>query len=315
MGDVQALFFENALKISQSSLSLGAGLSAFCIWGSLVLYWKALGGVASFEILLHRMSWSLITVFILVLFLGSFGEIRAALHDKKMFIRIFIASSIIAGNWLLYIWCVNNGHVVEASLGYFVNPLLSVVIGRVFLKEKLTRLQLAAIVIAALGVCYSIVAYGKPPWISLILAASFATYGYLKKTIQLKVVTGFFWETAMLFPVAASLLVWQEASNQSHFFAYDLQTQLLLMSSGIITALPLLLFAYASQHLQLATMGLMQYIAPSINLILGVYIFQETISDANMVMLITTWFALALYTWCNIDQYRKLHKNVLTAKE
>ncbi len=298
------------MKFSQSFLSIAAGLSAFTVWGSLVLYWKALENIAPFEVLLHRMAWSLVTVFILAIVFGHFSEIRTAFQNKKKLLRIFIASSVITGNWLLYIWCVSNERVVEASLGYFINPLLSVAIGRIFLKEKLTRLQTLAIAIAATGVAYSVIAYGKMPWISFILAMSFATYGYLKKTVTFPVITGFFVETSLLFPVAASLLIYFEWSGHSAFFTYSLNVQLLLMGTGIITALPLLLFAYASRHLQLATMGLMQYIAPSINLIVGVYLFHEAISDANKVMLICTWAGLALYSWCNIVQYRKLQNHI-----
>ncbi len=298
------------MKIADTVLSPMAGLTAFTIWGTLVLYWKALGDIPSIEILLHRILWSLVAIFILALSFGYLSEVRQAIKQKKMLAQIFLASSIIAGNWFLYIWSVNNGKVIEASLGYFVNPLLSVLIGRIYLKEKLTRLQIFAIGMAALGVIYSIVAYGKFPWIATVLAMSFATYGYLKKTIKFHVIPGFLLESSLLFPLALGGLVWLEIQGQSTFFGYTGSTQLLLMGTGVITTLPLLLFAYASQHLQLATMGLMQYIAPSINLILGVYIFHESISEPNTVMLICTWIGLLLYTWCNIMQHQKLKKTV-----
>ncbi len=298
------------MKFSQAFLSPLAGLSAFTIWGSLVLYWKALDSIPPFEILLHRMFWSLVAVFLLALFFGYLGEVREAVKNKKMLLRVFLAATIIAGNWLLYIWSVNNHRVVEASLGYFINPLLSVLVGRIFLKEKLTRLQMLAISIAAFGVVYSIVAYGRFPLISIVLATSFAIYGYLKKTIQFHVIPGFLLESSLLFPLACLSLLWFEVSGQSDFFAYSEGIQLLLMGTGLITTLPLLLFAFASQHLQLATMGLMQYIAPSINLILGVYVFHESISDANTIMLICTWLGLILYTWCNIRQYQKLKNDI-----
>ncbi len=298
------------MKIAKNVLSPLAGISTFIIWGMLVLYWKALDNVQPTEILLHRILWSFIAIFILALFFGHLCEIRQVLKQKKILARIFLASSVIAGNWLLYIWSVNNDRVIEASLGYFINPLFSVLIGRIFLKEKLTRLQLFAIAMAASGVIYSIFAYGRFPWIAIMLATSFATYGYLKKTIKFHVISGFLLESSLLFPVAVGGLIWLEMQGQSTFFNYTNSTQLLLMGTGIITTLPLLLFAYASQHLQLATMGLMQYISPSINLIIGIYIFHENISEANTIMLICTWLGLLLYTWCNILQYKKLKDNI-----
>ncbi len=298
------------MKTSPSTLCLSAGLLAFTIWGSLVLYWKALGHIEAFEILAHRMFWSLVVVSILALFTHSYTQVRQSLKDTKLLLRLAIASCIIASNWLLYIWCVTHGHVVEASLGYFINPLLSVLIGRVLLKEKMTRLQILAVSIAAFGVGYSLITYGEFPLIGLTLACSFATYGYIKKSIKVAVIPGFFMETMVLFPLAASALFIMNMSGQSHFFAYDISTQLLLMGTGAITALPLLLFAYASKGVQLSTMGLMQYIAPSINLIIGVYMFGEEVSDANRIMLICIWAALALYTWCNVRQYEHTKKHL-----
>ncbi len=297
------------LKTTHSTLCLAAGLLAFTVWGSLVLYWKALGHVNAFEILLHRMFWSLVTIALLALITGSYPAIKETLKQKSLVLRVFFASSIIAGNWLLYIWSVNNEKIVEASLGYFINPLLSVLIGRLLLGEKMTRLQILAIAIASIGVTYSVVAYGAFPLIGLTLACSFATYGYIKKSIKVSVIPGFFLETCLLFPVAAGCLIWLQATGQSNFFAYDASTQLLLMGTGIITAFPLLLFAYASKGVQLSSMGLMQYLAPTINLIIGVYMFGEEVSTANQVMLICIWAALALYTWCSIRHYKQAQHN------
>ncbi len=299
------------MKISSSTINIGSGFLAFSVWGSLVLYWKALEHVGAFEILAHRMAWSLITVLILALILGYMQDVRTVIKDKKILGTALLASCIIGGNWFLYIWCVTHDRVIDASLGYFINPLLSVLLGRIFLKEKLTRLQVLAIAIAAFGVIYSVVAYGKFPYIGLTLAASFAIYGYLKKNIKAHVITGLFLETALLFPVAVVFLLWLGLSEQSHFLDYKLSTQILLMGSGLVTIIPLLLFAYASKRVQLATLGLMQYIAPTINLVVGVYLFHEPMNAATLVTLICIWIGLVLYTWCSIDQYRKLQKNIL----
>ncbi len=299
------------MKTSYSSLCLGAGLLAFTVWGSLVLYWKALEHVSAFEILAHRMFWSLITVSLIACFMRSFTQIRCAMTQKGAMLRLTIAGTVIAGNWLLYIWSVTHERVVEASLGYFINPLLSVLLGRILLGEKMTRLQILAIIIAAIGVTYSVITYGEFPYIGLTLACSFAAYGYIKKSIKVPVIPGFFLETLPLFPMAAGCILWQQSTGYSNFFAYDINTQLLLMGTGTITAVPLLLFAYASKGVQLSTMGLMQYISPSINLLIGVFMFGESISEANRVMLICIWAALALYTWCNIHHYEKTKQNIM----
>ncbi len=298
------------MKTSPSALYVGAALLAFTLWGSIVLYWKALSHVSALEILAHRMFWSLVTITLIALLCRSFTEIRRTFHCKGLVLRAFLASSVIGGNWLLYIWSVTHEHVVEASLGYFINPLLSVLIGRLVLGEKMTRLQGLAIAIAAVGVTYSVIAYGDFPYIGLALACSFAIYGYIKKSIKVAVIPGFFLETCLLFPFACICLFWMESTGQSHFFSYTWQTQLLLMGTGLITAVPLLLFAYASKGVQLASMGLMQYLAPTINLLIGVYLFGEEVSTANQVMLICIWVGLALYTWCNIRHYQLTNKNI-----
>ncbi len=298
------------MKVPSSFFDVGSGLLAFGVWGSLVLYWKTLGNVPAFEIMTHRMVWSLLCVMLIAIFCGYLKDILSALKNFKILKYACMASVLIGTNWYLYIWSVNNGKIVEASLGYYINPLLSVLIGRIFLKEKLTRLQIFAILIAAGGVFYSVLAYGKFPWLSLSLALTFAAYGYLKKNIKANVITGLFIETLILFPFATFFLLWTMADGQNSFLQYSLETQLLLMGSGVVTITPLLFFSYASKRVQLATLGLMQYIAPSTKLLIGVYIFHEPINEATMVTLICIWIALALYTWCSIEQYRKLQKNI-----
>ena len=292
------------MNIRQTNLGIFTGFFTFIFWGSLVLYWKALAHINAVEILLHRMCWSLVTIAILATICNSFADIWVAVKQRALMLRIFMASIFIAGNWLLYIWSVTSGYIVEASLGSFINPLIFVLLGYIFLGEKMTHLQIIAIIIASLGVLYSVVTYGEFPFIGLTLASTFGVYGYIKKNIQLAVVPVFFLESLLLFPVAFIALLWLNITGEANFFAYDLKTQALLVGTGLVTAFPLLLFAYTSKNVQLATLGLMQYISPSLNLLLGVFVFHESISSANQIMLICIWIALAIYTWCSIRQYK-----------
>ncbi len=296
-------------KKKQPALGLWSALFAYIIWGSLVFYWKPLSNVPALDTVAHRIFWSLVTLLPITLFMHSWSEIRTALKDKKTMLSILIAASVLSVNWLLYIWAVTHERVVEASLGYFINPLVSVLIGRIFLGEKMTRLQIFAISIAFLGVGYGVWVYGQIPFIGLCLAFTFAIYGYCCKTVNIGGISGLFLETLCLAPIAFGFIVWQELNSTNSFFDYDFNTQLLLMGTGIITTTPLLLFAFASHNISLASLGLLQYIAPTIKLLAGVFVFGEAISDSSRVTLIFVWTALAIYSWCSIRQWQALpHK-------
>ncbi len=282
---------------------------AYVIWGALVFYWKPLDNVPAVDTVAHRIFWSLITLLPITIFMHSWTEIRQALKDKKTMLSILLAATVLSINWLLYIWAVTHERVVEASLGYFINPLVSVLIGRIMLGEKMTRLQIFAIGIAFLGVGYGVWVYGQIPLIGLCLAFTFATYGYCCKTVSVSGISGLFLETLCLAPLAFGFIVWQEFSSPNSFFSYELNTQLLLMGTGIVTTTPLLLFAFASHNISLASLGLLQYIAPTIKLLAGVFIFGEAISDASRVTLVFVWTALAIYSWCSIRQWQTLPHN------
>ncbi len=287
-------------NMSQSTLGFLAAFTAFSTWGSLVLYWKALENVPAEYVLSCRMIFSMLASLPFVYWAHSWHEVRAAFTDKKLLLRMFLTALVLAANWLIYIWAVNHERVIEASLGYFVTPLLSVLLGRIFLGEKMTRLQIFAICIAAFGVIWSIIAYGQFPFVGLFLALSFSSYGYLRKTVKLCATSGFFMETVLLFPLASAWLIWQQSYENISFSSFDTTTQILLLSSGFITSIPLLLFAYASKRIQLATLGLLQYITPTCTLFVGIFLFNEPVMPATKVTLSCIWVALALYTWCGI---------------
>lgn len=288
-----------------AATGLFAGLGAFLMWGGLVMYWHVLAAVPSSEILAHRMIWSLVAVAPVVYFTGRFAEVRAALASPVIMLRITLSALIIGGNWGLYIWAVTQGHVLEASLGYYINPLVNVLLGTLFLNERPSRLQCLAIGIAAFGVLWSVVAVGTFPWIGLCLAGSFSLYGFCRKTVRVESVPGLFLETVILFPVAATWLLWLYSQGESHFLSISWQITLLLMGTGLATSIPLLLFAYAARHMQLSTLGLLQYLSPTITFLLGVFVLGERITSDALVTFACIWIALGIYTFCAVQTFKK----------
>lgn len=284
---------------------LVAAFTAFCIWGGLVLYWHWLAAVPATEILAHRMVWSLAAVSPLVIATGRMPEVRAAMASPRTMLRIALSASIIGGNWGLYIWAVTQGHVLESSLGYYINPLVNVLLGTLFLGERPTRLQWIAIGIATLGVLWSVLALGVFPWIALSLAVSFSLYGFCRKTVRVESVPGLFLETLLLFPLAAGWLLWLHSQGESHFLSISLPVTLLLIGTGLATSIPLLLFAYAARHMQLSTLGLLQYISPTLTFLIGAFVLGEELTSDALVTFGCIWTALGLYTWCAVRTYKQ----------
>jgi chloramphenicol-sensitive protein RarD len=269
---------------------------AYGLWGLLPVYWKLLQAVPAFEILLHRMVWSLLFLSLLLWASGRWRGLWTALGNRRTVAIYAAAATLLSVNWWLYIWAVNSGFIVETSLGYFINPLVSVALGVVFFKERLRRLQWLAIGLAAFGVGYLTIVYGRPPWISLALALSFALYGSLKKIAPLGASEGLAIETALMSAPALVLLVsWQIAGTAS-LGAERLSTDLLLIGSGAVTALPLLFFGAAARRLPLSMIGIMQYGAPTIQFLLGVLVYGEPFDSRRLVGFSFIWLALALFT-------------------
>ena len=271
------------------------GVVAYALWGLFPLYWSLLESAGAVEILSHRVVWSLVLVGGLLAARSGPGWVRALRRRPRALALSALASVVIAVNWGTYIWGVNSGHVVEASLGYFINPLVTVVLGVVVLGERLRRAQWAAVGVAAVAVTGLTVDYGRPPWLALVLASTFAVYGLLKKTTGMGAVEGLAVETAVLAPLALGYLAWLAGRGDATFGAAGTGHALLLIGSGAITAVPLLLFGAAARLVPLTVLGLLQYLAPTIQFLLGVLLYGESMPAARLAGFAVLWSALALF--------------------
>ncbi len=273
-----------------------AAVGAYWLWGVLPVYWKAMGHIPAIEILAHRMAWTLVFTVILLSIRSHWSWLYEIRASPRRFLT-FVASAFFLGiNWFTYVFAVNSGHIVEASLGYFINPLFSVVLGVVFLHERLRKLQWAAVGIALIGVAHLTYHYGHAPWIALTLALTFGLYGLLRKTAPLASLTGLSLEMMFLLVPAVVFLMYLESQGRGHFGHDTMQTDILLISTGAATALPLLLFAYGAKRIRLATIGILQYIAPTLQFLIGVFIYNEIFTTARFISFCFIWVALGLYT-------------------
>ncbi len=290
---------------TQETRGVLAGLGAFFCWGTLVLYWYALERVDAVEILAHRIVWCFAFTLPLTLCLGRVKEAWAAAKEAGTVIRIFLSALFVAVNWGLYIYAVVSGRVLETSLGAYMTPLMNVLLGCVLLRERMSRLQALAVALAATGVLISVVAGGSMPWLSLALAVSFGFYGLLRKTVHVESVPGLLLESALLTPLAlAWLLLMPLGGTPSFNPAADLGLSLLLVGAGVITAVPLLLFAYAARHMSLISLGVLHYLTPSITMLLGVFVLGAKLDGSTLITFVFIWAALALYTWCGLRRIR-----------
>ncbi|MBN1478878.1 EamA family transporter RarD [candidate division KSB1 bacterium] len=285
------------------------GLTAYLLWGILPIYWKLLRHVYPLEILFHRMLWSFIFVAI-ILTIRNRWHWFALLKRKPRYAAIFlVTATLISFNWLTYIWAVNNGFIVEASLGYFINPLINVLLGVLFLKERLRLGQTLAIILAAIGVLYLTFNYGTFPWIALILAFSFGFYGLLRKTAYLGSLEGLSVETGFLFIPALAAIIYYAKSGQAAFGQGDL-TSFLLVFSGAITAIPLALFSAAARRVTLVALGLLQYIAPTLQFLIGVFLYGEPFNRSRFWGFCIIWAALCIYTTEGIVRAHRLSRTL-----
>jgi chloramphenicol-sensitive protein RarD len=269
------------------------------------LYWKQLAEINPVELIAHRHVWSLALLVLLVVAQRGAGGVVAALSTPRSLALNSLSAMLLTANWLIYVWGVNSGHVIETSLGYFLVPLVNVAAGRFILHEHLRRAQWFAIGLAATGVTLMIAQLGQPPWIALALAGTWGGYSLMRKKSSLPAVTGLTVETLLLAPCAVAFLWWQHHTGEGALGRVDLRTHLLVLSSGIITATPLLLFAYGARRIRLSTLGLLQYLAPSVQLILGVWVYHEPFSSARVASFAFIWAALAFYTADNLWSQRR----------
>ncbi|MGY1715387.1 EamA family transporter RarD [Geodermatophilus sp. SYSU D01106] len=273
-----------------------AGLSAYLLWGCFPLYFPLLEPAGGVEIVAHRVVWSLVFVALLLTALRRWPLVRAAVTDPRTMLVLAGASALIAANWLVFVYGVNSGHVVETSLGYFVNPLVSVLLGVVVFAERLRPLQWTAVGLAGVAVVVLTVDHGRPPWIALTLAATFGAYGLLKKLVRVEAAPGLFVETAVAFVPALVLLGVLHGTGRGTAGSEGTGHLLLLVASGIATAVPLLLFAAAARRIPLSTIGLLQYVTPLMQLALGVFVFHEPMPPARLAGFAIVWAALAVFT-------------------
>ena len=288
-------------------------LTAYILWGVLPIYWKQLQAVPSLQILAHRITWSLVFLVLVLAYQKNWSWLRPALQDKRT-VLLYLAASVLLGiNWGLYIWAVNAGFIVETSLGYFINPLVSVFFGTLFFKETLRPWQWVAIATAAAGVIYLTVSYGQPPWISLALAFSFAIYGVLKKQASLGSFEGLTLETAGLIVPALLFLIYVQMTGSGAIGQVGRGEHILLVFTGIATTAPLLFFAAAAPRIPLSTIGILQYSAPTIQFILGVFIYDEPFTTQRFIGFAIIWLALAIYTAENLNNRRLSNKLALNS--
>jgi len=280
--------------------------TAYAIWGFFPLYFHAIQSAPAFQIVAHRVVWSFLFVGGLILFRKETRALRQSLTPRTVLIYL-AASILLAINWLVYVWAVNSGFVVETSLGYFINPLVSVLLGVLILRERLRPFQWLPIILAASAVTFMTLSLGRPPWIALALAFSFGLYGLVKKIAPLGSLHGLTLETALLFLPALGFLLFAEGSGTGAFGHISWLTSLLLALTGVVTAIPLLLFASGARRVTLTTIGLLQYFAPTFQFLIGVFVFGEPLNQATVIGFIIIWTALILFTIEGLYTMRKAH--------
>jgi chloramphenicol-sensitive protein RarD len=279
--------------------SPAGGLSAagaFLIWGVVPVYWKQMQGVSAYELIAHRSTWSLVFLLGLLAWQRNFASLRPAFVSVQAVSLNLASSVLLAVNWTVYVWAVNRGHVIESSLGYFLVPLANVALGSLFLHERLRSLQWLAIGFAAAGVGLLLLRVGHVPWIAFTLAGTWAAYGLLKKKSALGSIAGLTAETLLLLPVTAGLLVWLGLRGEGVLGHADPRLHAWVLSAGVVTSVPLLLFAYGAQRIRLTTLGLLQYIGPTVQFLIGLFVYREPFDTARLQAFALIWAGLALYS-------------------
>ncbi len=296
---------QNFRNQSESTKGTYAGAAVYLFWGSVVLYWPKLEPATAIEILCNRVLWSLLTLLIIVALQKRTKAVIEIFRKKREVFLLLLASILIAANWGLFIWANLNGHILDSSLGYFVTPLLSVLMGVFFFQEKLRSLQWMAIAVATCSLVVFTFSLSGPPWLALSIGATFAAYGYVKKLAQVPAVESLTVETILLTPVATIYLVLLSLQGNNTFSSFGISHSLWLASAGIVTSLPLLLFGFAAIRVPLSRLGMLQYLSPTISFIVGLFVFNETMSAERLAGFVITWLALAILSYDVIRQRTK----------
>lgn len=282
--------------LSGRRAGVASGLTAYVLWGLFPLYWGFLEPATPAEVLAARVVFSLASLALLVSAVGQWGTVRAVLVDRHRLMILTVAAVFVSVNWGVFIWAVDNNHVVDASLGYFINPLVFIALGVIVLRERLRALQWLAVTIAALAVVYATVSMGRLPWIALVLAFSFGVYGLAKKLAGVDAIASLTVEMMVLTPIALAYIGWLWTQDQLAFGAYGWGHALLMMGAGPVTALPLLFFGFAAHRVPLSVLGPLQYIAPTLQLIIAVWLFDEAMSPQRWLAFVGVWIALVVFT-------------------
>jgi len=283
-------------KLTENTQGVAYGVAAYTMWGCFPLFFALFEGVPAYEVLIHRIIWSCVFLALVITLMRRWHPVRDALARPGRLGRVLGCALLIALNWGVYIYAVETRHVLQASLGYFLTPLVNVALGMLILRERMAVLQGVAVVLAAAAILLQLVMLGTMPWISLVLALSFGTYGLLRKQILLDGLSGLFVETLLLLPVALLVLLGMVELGLSQFSG-EVRTTLLLIASGVVTALPLLAFAGAARRLRLATVGFLMYINPSMQFVIALLVFNEAITPIQVASFALIWLALVLYSW------------------
>ena len=294
------------LEVTESRRGFLLGVAAYGLWGLFPLYWPLLEPAGAIEILAHRIVWSLLTMGVLVVALGRTAAFRRVIAQRRVALLLTLAAALITVNWAVYIWGVNNGHVVETALGYFINPLVTVLMGVFILGERLRPWQWAAMCVAVLAVVVLTAGYGGLPWVALVLAFSFGSYGLCKKQAGAPAIESVTFETMAIGPIALGYLLWLGAAGESAFAGHGVAHALLFATTGIVTAVPLICFGGAAIRVPMVTLGLLQYLTPTLQFLLGVLYFHEDMPAVRWVGFVLVWTALAIFT---ADSLRARRRN------
>ena len=279
-------------------------LAAYSMWGIAPMYFKLLTSVPALEIVMHRIVWSVLVLCLLLAVRKKFGQVFKAIRDPKVIATLSISGLLLAANWLVFIWAVNNDQMLDASLGYFINPLFNVLLARFFLHESLTRLQLLAVFVALAGVAFLIFSYGQLPWVALVLAISFSIYGLLRKKVSVDSMPGLLIESCIMLPFA--LLYWFVMDTTSgNMLANSTDLNATLLLAGVVTTAPLLCFTAAARRIRYTTLGFFQYIGPSLMFLLAVIHYQEPLDTTRVVTFVCVWSGLLIYVYDSLRVYRK----------
>jgi chloramphenicol-sensitive protein RarD len=292
----------NQLEANSSRNGAFSALSAYLLWGFAPIYFKLLTAIEPGEIMMHRVIWSTVFLLVMIIAMKKWSQLVAIFKQPKILLQLSLSASFLAVNWFLFIWAVNNDHLLDASLGYYINPIFNVILGMIFFHERLRRNQLIAVGLAVIGVLVQLIALGTLPIISLALASTFAIYGLLRKKLPINSFIGLFIESLMMLPIALIYWFFFVESSTSNMAINTASLNFTLIMAGIVTTAPLLFFTIAAKRLALSTLGFFQYLGPSIMFLLATFYYQETMKSAELITFVFIWAALALYS---LDSFKK----------